>query len=251
MVHVVNCLLLFGGLFSLVLAASRTSPPAGAVIVRSGTTATGEFATISAAISSLPNDKTNQSIFIFPGTYTEQVDITRTGALTVNHSTFSAGMIDLTSYCQIYGYTNNTSSYIANQVTLQAGVPASTAGSDDASGTLRIHTDNFRMYNVNVKNTFGIGSQAIAISQYGNRVGLYACGFYGYQDTLYANKGAQVYLKGYIEVRYFGWCTNILRSLLIPALCSHSSRGRSILFLVALAWHTLEETQSRSKPQGV
>ncbi len=204
MVFALNFLLLFGGLFRFVLAASRTSPPAGAVIVRSGTTAEGEFATISAAISSLPNDKTNQSIFIFPGTYTEQVDITRTGALTVSHSsTFAVGMTDLTSYCQIYGYTNNTSSYIANQVTLQAGVPASTAGSDDASGTLRIHTDNFRMYNVNVKNTFGIGSQAIAISQYGNRVGLYACGFYGYQDTLYANKGAQVYLKGYIEVRYF------------------------------------------------
>ncbi|KJA26945.1 carbohydrate esterase family 8 protein [Hypholoma sublateritium FD-334 SS-4] len=181
MVHPVNFVLLFGGLFRFSLAASRTSPPAGAVVVRSGTTAAGEFATISAAVSSLPNDKTSQSIFIFPGTYTEQVDITRTGPLT------------------IYGYTNDTSSYGGNQATLQAGVPASTAGSDDASGTLRIHTDNFSMYNVNVKNTFGIGSQAIAISQYGNRVGLYACGFYGYQDTLYANKGAQVYLKGYIE----------------------------------------------------
>jgi pectinesterase len=79
-------------------------------------------------------------------------------------------------------------------------VPASTAGSDDASGTLRIHKNDFKMYNVNVKNTFGVGSQAIAISQYGSRVGLYACGFFGYQDTLYANQGTQVYLKGYIEV---------------------------------------------------
>ena len=85
-------------------------------------------------------------------------------------------------------------------MTIQAGVPASTAGSNDASGTLRIHKDNFKLYNVNVKNTYGKGSQAIAISQYGSRVGLYACGFYGYQDTLYANAGTQVYLKGYIEV---------------------------------------------------
>lgn len=107
------------------------------------------------------------------------------------------------------------------------------------------------MYNVNVKNTFGIGSQAIAISQYGNQVGLYACGFYGYQDTLYANKGAQVYLKGYIEVRYFRRGTFILRSLLILVFSSHSSRGQSILFLAALAWHTLRVTQSRSRPQGV
>lgn len=84
---------------------------------------------------------------------------------------------------------------------IQAGLPASIAGSDDASGTLRVHKDNFRMYNVNVTNTFGIGSQAIAISQYGNQVGLYACSFIGYQDTLYANQGAQVFLKSYIEVR--------------------------------------------------
>jgi pectinesterase len=94
----------------------------------------------------------------------------------------------------------DTMSPSANNVTIQAGVPASQVGSDDASGTLRIHKDNFAMYNVNVKNTFGKGSQAIAISQYGNRVGLYACGFYGYQDTLLANQGAQVYLRNYIEV---------------------------------------------------
>ncbi len=77
------------------LAASRTSPPAGAVIVRSGTTAAGEFATISAAISSLPKRQNKPVDFIFPGTYTEQVDITRTGALTVSHSaTFAVGMTD-------------------------------------------------------------------------------------------------------------------------------------------------------------
>jgi len=85
-------------------------------------------------------------------------------------------------------------------VNLQAGIDAASAGSDDASGTLRVHKDDLKMYNVNVKNTFGVGSQAIAISQYGSRVGLYGCGFYGYQDTLYANEGTQAYLRGYIEV---------------------------------------------------
>ncbi|KAF9475417.1 pectin lyase-like protein [Pholiota conissans] len=176
-----TCLLVLASLSRLVLAASRTTPPAGALVVRAGTTTSGEFKTVSSAIASLPNDSSARSIFIFPGTYFEQVYITRSGPLT------------------IYGYTNDASSYVGNQVTIQAGVPASTAGSDDASGTLRIHKDNFKMYNVNVKNTFGVGSQAIAISQYGSRVGLYACGFFGYQDTLYANKGTQVFLKGYIE----------------------------------------------------
>lgn len=168
-------------LLEVVYAASRTSPPAGAKVVRAGTTNSGEFKTLSAAVASLPNDGSSQSIFIYPGTYTEQVFITRSGPLTV------------------YGYTTDTTTYRSNQVNLQAGVDAGQAGSDDASGTLRVHKDDFKMYNINVKNTFGPGSQAIAISQYGSRVGLYACGFYGYQDTLYANEGTQVYLRGYIE----------------------------------------------------
>ncbi|KAJ7735761.1 pectinesterase [Mycena metata] len=157
------------------LSAVRTTPPSGAIIVRKGTTTSGEFATLTAALNSLPNDSSNRSIFIFPGTYAEQIDITRTGPLT------------------IYGYTTDTTTYTGNQAISHRWC------SDDASGTLRVHKNDFRMYNVNVKNTFGPGSQAIAISQYGSRVGLYACGFFGSQDTLYANQGTQVYLKGYIE----------------------------------------------------
>lgn len=91
--------------------------------------------------------------------------------------------------------------YSANKVTIQAGAPLNLTGSDDASGTLRIHKDDFKMYNVNVKNTYGKGVQAIAISQFGSRVGIYACGFYGYQDTVYTAQGTQVYLRNYIEVR--------------------------------------------------
>ncbi|KAF5363373.1 hypothetical protein D9756_001058 [Leucocoprinus leucothites] len=161
--------------------ASRTSPPSGAKVVRAGTTNSGEFATLSAAVNSLPNDGSSQSIFIYPGTYNEQVYITRSGPLTV------------------YGYTTDTSTYRNNQATIQAGVPASSAGSNDASGTVRIHKNDFKMYNVNVKNTYGVGGQAIALSQYGSRVGIYACGLYGYQDTLLVNDGTQVYLRGYIE----------------------------------------------------
>jgi len=82
--------------------------------------------------------------------------------------------------------------YTSNTVTIQVGFSAQGAGSDEASGTLRAYKDNFALYNVNVKNTFGAGSQAIPLSQYGSKVGLYACGFYGYQDTLLANQGTQV-----------------------------------------------------------
>ncbi|KAF7366958.1 Pectinesterase [Mycena sanguinolenta] len=159
-------------LLQYALAASRTTPPSGAIVVRAGTTTAGEFSTLSAALASLPNDDSSQSIFIFPGTYTGQNDITREGPLTV--------------YLWLHDRHHDLHRH---QAILTAGVSAATAGSDDASGTLHIHKNNFKMYNVNFKNTFGPGSQAIAIAQYGSQVGLYACGFFGYQDTLYANQG--------------------------------------------------------------
>lgn len=62
---------------------SRTSPPAGAIIVRCTSPRPGEFATISNAVNALPNDNSPQTIFIYPGTYTEQVNIERPGPLTV------------------------------------------------------------------------------------------------------------------------------------------------------------------------
>lgn len=39
------------------------------------------------------------------------------------------------------------------------------------------------MYNINVRNTYGAGTQAIAFTAHGNQHGYYGCGFYGYQDT--------------------------------------------------------------------
>jgi pectinesterase len=162
---------------------SRTHPPLGAYIVRQNIKpwpSAKLYDSIGSAVAALPNDTTNQTIFIYPGVYFERINITRTGPTT------------------IYGYTKDVSNFAANQVRIEAGVPASVAGSNDLSGTLRVHKDDFRMYNVNVTNTW-VGSQAIAISQYGSRVGLYACAFLGFQDTLYANLGTQVYLKSYIE----------------------------------------------------
>ncbi|KAF9472517.1 carbohydrate esterase family 8 protein [Pholiota conissans] len=175
-------LLIFAVVSALVAAEPRTTPPPGALSVRAGAPpASGMFETINGAVAALPNDESSQTIFIFPGTYNEQVNITRSGPLT------------------IYGYTTDSTTYSQNQVVVSWGLDLIHAGSDDTSGTLRVHKDNFQMYNVNVTNTFGPGSQAIAISQYGSKVGLYACAFLGYQDTLYANQGTQVYLKSYIE----------------------------------------------------
>ncbi|KAJ6461184.1 carbohydrate esterase family 8 protein [Mycena vitilis] len=160
--------------------ASRTTPPAGAVVVQNPA-ASGQFSTVQAAINALPNDSTAQTIFIFPGTYSEQVSITRAGMTT------------------ILGSTTDTTSYTSNAVTITHSLSATAAGSDDLSGTFRVHKDNFAMYNVNVKNTFGSGSQALALSSYGTNVGYYGCAFFGFQDTVLANQGNQYFGVSYIE----------------------------------------------------
>jgi len=64
-----------------VLAATRTSPPSGALVVKPDATS-GQYKTISAAIKAL-DDSSSASIFVYPGTYKEQVYITRSGPLKV------------------------------------------------------------------------------------------------------------------------------------------------------------------------
>ncbi|KAI0391174.1 carbohydrate esterase family 8 protein [Xylariaceae sp. FL0594] len=156
-----------------VLAASRTGPPSGCLhVAKSG----GSYTTVQAAINSLSTSSTaDQCIFINQGTYNEQVYIaSRAAKLT------------------IYGYSTDTTSYSSNKAVISYNLPASTAGSNDASGTLRVHAANVKVYNVNIVNSYGKGSQAIALSAQAAG-GYYGCQLYGFQDTLLANEGKQYY----------------------------------------------------------
>jgi len=95
----------------------------------------------------------------------------------------------------IYGETHNSSSYMANKVTLSDNMPANRAGSDDLSGTLRIHATGVKLYNLNIENTYGlpeIQSQAIALSVQAGDFGCYFCNISGHQDTLFTNHDYQV-----------------------------------------------------------
>ena len=66
------------------VAEQRIAPPPGALAVRAGATpASGMFETINGALAALPNDDSSRTIFIFPGVYSELVNITRPGPLTV------------------------------------------------------------------------------------------------------------------------------------------------------------------------
>ncbi|KAJ5759964.1 Pectinesterase [Penicillium odoratum] len=163
-----------------VLAASRTTPPTGSIVVaKSG----GDYTTISEAISALSTTSTStQTIFIKEGTYEEQVYIPK-----------------LSGKLIIYGQTEDDTSYTSNTVTITSGLGLVDVSDDDETGTLRNYAAKSAIYNINVANTYGEGSQALALSAYNTEQGYYGCQFTGFQDTVLAETGYQVYGKCYIE----------------------------------------------------
>jgi pectinesterase len=100
----------------------------------------------------------------------------------------------------VYGYTEDTTSYTSNVVNIQHDLSLANGGTDDEhTGTVINTSENTKFYNINIKNTYGKGSQAIALSAYNTKQGYYGVGFYGWQDTLLTETGNQVYGKCYIE----------------------------------------------------
>ncbi|KAJ4409681.1 hypothetical protein N0V82_009438 [Gnomoniopsis sp. IMI 355080] len=117
----------------------------------------------------------------------------------------------------LYGETADTGSYSDNVVTFQRNMTSTAAGNLDGSAVMNVVSANFKAYNMNFKNIYGAGTQAVAVTANGNQQGYYGVGFYGYQDTLYAKGGAQYYSNCYIEgavdyifggaAAWFGECT--------------------------------------------
>ncbi|KAL5396271.1 hypothetical protein PMIN06_006171 [Paraphaeosphaeria minitans] len=159
--------------------ASRTSPPSGCLSVGSGYT----YSTIQAAVNALSQSLTSsQCIWINQGNYKEQVSIN-----------------GLKGPLILYGYTSDTSSYTGNKVTITYNLSQASGVSNDGSATLRAEIGNLKVYNIDVVNSYGKGSQAVAVSAQGDKTGFYGVSFKGFQDTLLAQNGAQVYAKCNIE----------------------------------------------------
>ncbi|RMY32061.1 hypothetical protein D0866_06873 [Hortaea werneckii] len=162
------------------LAQALTIPPPGALVIGK------DYAKIQDAVDVLNTTSAEEQVlFIEAGTYHEQVDIPAlSGPLTV------------------YGYSEDASGYAGNQVVITYSDALADEPNDYATATLRVRTSDFKMYNVDVKNTYGqadTDGQALAISAEAENQGYYGCGFYGYQDTVLAETGAQLYAKCYIE----------------------------------------------------
>ncbi|KAM5343904.1 hypothetical protein ACJ41O_012441 [Fusarium nematophilum] len=174
-----------------------TTAPEGAVLVSVDAEKPGPYSSLTEALDSLPDDSTTQVIFIYPGTYNEQVpSINRPGPVT------------------IIGYTESDpgKTYSNNQViitqakglSVSGTIPAGRSNADTA--TIATASTKIAFYNVKFINTENLDGStasyvALAASVYGDKIGFYGCSFIGWQDTLLtgATAGYQYYESCYIE----------------------------------------------------
>jgi pectinesterase len=119
---------------------ARTQPPPGCITVGKS----AQYKTLDSAVKDLGSGSKQACIFVHCGNYTEQAIISYKGPLT------------------IYGSTTETGSYKLNTVTFMHKLSSPDAGSLDKSATINIISGNLRMYNINVRNTYGKGHQAVA-----------------------------------------------------------------------------------------
>lgn len=151
-----------------------TVPPAGSLIVSQkpldGQTV---YPTIQEALNAAPaSSKTNATIFIYPGTYNEQLIVNKSGTTI------------------FMGYSDSTDDYNKNQVIIQQshGVDTQGDGSNVDAATVYATGNYFYAYNINFKNNNGtqqnIASLGFAVKS-SKFAFLHGCQIYGNQDTLY------------------------------------------------------------------
>lgn len=182
---------------SVIASSTALSCTPSATLTVSKTPGACDHQNVSAAIAALPNDSKAYTIQIGAGIYDEQISITRKGKVT------------------LIGATNSTRDYTQNQVTIRTsnGVLTS-AGQDEITPVINAKKvyDNsgLALYNINFANVYPQtkNTAALAADFYGANIAAYGCSFTGFQDTLLANKGTQVFSNCYIE----GYCSGLMAS---------------------------------------
>ncbi|KAL5116142.1 hypothetical protein ACEQ8H_005918 [Pleosporales sp. CAS-2024a] len=169
--------------------AAATCPTApSATLAVSKTPGPCEFGTIQSAVNAIPNDAKSYTITIAAGIYVEQFSITRLGKVT------------------LVGATNFANDYTQNQVRVQFSSGRLTSlGQNEQTPVINAKKANdnsgLAVYNIDFVNTYPqtANTAALAADFYGANIAAYGCSFIGFQDTLLANKGTQVFSNCYIE----------------------------------------------------
>jgi pectinesterase len=151
-------------------------------ILRIAADGSGQYRSVQAALNTLSNSNTTPTqLRIKPGTYREKLTVTK----------------PFVTFCGETGKTNSTIlTYNDNAGTLKAdGTAIGTSG----SASVTIKANDISMENITIENSFGVGSQAVALLAQGQRLQFRNCRFLGNQDTLYTHSGTQYYRNCYIQ----------------------------------------------------
>lgn len=136
----------------------------------------GSVKTVQAAIDRVPERNGKRFvIYIKPGVYKEQLRIPANKP-----------------YIAFIGDS-------AEKTVLSFSISNKEAGSTSAAYAFYIGGHDFYAENITFENSFGVGSQAVAVLAEADRLVFKKCRFLGWQDTLYAKGGRQYYRDCYIE----------------------------------------------------
>jgi PelA/Pel-15E family pectate lyase len=136
----------------------------------------GDVKTVMEAVAKVPeNNKKRVIIRVKPGVYDEQIRIPASKP-----------------YISLIGENAETTR-------LQFNISNKVAGSTSAAYAFYVGGHDFYAENLTFENTFGSGSQAVAVVAEADRLVFKKCRFIGWQDTLYAKGGRQFYQDCYIE----------------------------------------------------
>ncbi|HVW08651.1 MAG TPA: pectinesterase family protein [Bryobacteraceae bacterium] len=151
-----------------------TPPPMQVVVAADGS---GDFKTIQMAIDHAPFVPAGQrlNIEIRPGIYKERLVVPQDRPRTTFLGEDAAKTI------------------------ITAAMSAKEAGGTFLSSTVDVQGAEFHAGNITFENTFGVGSQAVALMIHSDKAEFRHCRFLGWQDTLYAASGRQYYKDCYIE----------------------------------------------------
>ena len=151
----------------------------------------GQFTTVQAAVNSIASGSSAHiRIDIKAGTYTEKLTIA-----------------SRTNLCMVGASATTT--------ILSYGDDNVAAGGTSASASVAISANDFSAANLTFQNSFGSGSQAVALHTTGLRQQFLNCRFVGYQDTLYTHSGSQYIRDCYVQGNtdyVFGGATAVLQN---------------------------------------
>ena len=155
-----------------------------------------KFSTVQSAVLSIPNNTVPYTILILPGTYTEQVNVTRQGPLTLlgqttcpddaSENTVNIVWHNATGTATTGDYDNAYTSTLTIAPTFNSSLTgAGPDGNPVPSGT-PFGNSNFRTYNLNFINAYlpYSAGPSLALSMSYANAGFYYTQFLSYQDTV-------------------------------------------------------------------